>query len=95
MKKIPKFPSFRKVKKLEEALGEQNIAKALDMIEVIRDDKKPELSKSILSKVEDNLIYILNNMNLDKKIITNHFKSLLKIIQQVVMDNKNNILLAK
>lgn len=94
MKKIHKFPSFRKVKKLQEALGQENIAMALDMIEEIRDEKKPVLSKNILSKLESKLIFILNNITLDKVLVTNQFKYLMKIVQDVMVDN-NNIMVVK
>lgn len=84
MKKTIKFTKFLKTKNLEKAVSEHNIGKALDIISTIRDDKKPELSKKVLLKVESHLLFILNNISLDKKIITSHFTSILKTIQDFI-----------
>lgn len=93
MKKIKKFKkisSFWKVEKLQEALVQENIAKALDMIEIIKDDKNPELPSNILNSLESGLLYLLNNYILDKKKVTYHFNNLMTLIEDILVDNQNN-----
>lgn len=93
MKKFKKISSFWKVEKLQEALEEQNIAKALDMIEVIKEDKYPELPKNILNSLENRLLFLLNNLTMDSKKIAKHFHILGKIIQEIVIENPSSRLI--
>lgn len=87
MKKITKFKNFIKINKLKESLKQENIAKSLDMIAAIRGDKKPELPPKVLINIESHLLFILNNLTLEKVTITKHFNAIIKLIQDFMVIN--------
>lgn len=61
------------VNNLKKALKEENIAMALDTVMIIKAEKKPEIKRKTLDKIEAHLVYLISQFNLDKKSMKKHF----------------------
>lgn len=66
--------------KLKMALKQENIAIALDAIISIKSEKRPELEKTTLDKIENHLIFLVTQVNLDKNSMKKHFEWLYSLI---------------
>lgn len=90
MKKKKKFMQLNPlgVYKLKMALKKESIAHALDAVEVIKAEKRPELKRTTLEKIEKHLIFLVSHVQLDKKIVKRHYEWLYNLVS--VEDELNN-----